>query len=255
MDGRRPGAGATLVAVLAAALFPTLATWLYFVALPGSRWMLPVYGACKILQFAFPLVWFKLQGRQVKLLRPASPGPSPPNPLSHTHSHPPGRGGTGLLLGLVSGLGIAAFLFVVWERLIAGGPLAARAAEAVSTKLAGFGIETAGGYFLLAVFYAVLHSLLEEYYWRWFVFGQLRHSLPVPLAAILSSLAFMSHHVVVVGELAGDYSARTLLLASTVGVAGLIWAWLYQRSRSLYGPWLSHALADAALLWIGYGLF
>ncbi|HKH44381.1 MAG TPA: hypothetical protein VKM72_06940, partial [Thermoanaerobaculia bacterium] len=87
MTGRRPGAGATLAAVLAAALFPTLATWLYFVALPGSRWMLPVYGATKILQFAFPLIWFKLQGKQVKLLRPASPGPSPPGPLSHTHFH------------------------------------------------------------------------------------------------------------------------------------------------------------------------
>jgi uncharacterized protein len=247
MDGRRPGAGATLAAVLAAALFPTLATWLYFVALPGSRWMLPVYGACKILQFAFPLIW-------VKLLSPASPGPLTPWPPLPSPTPPPGRGGTGWLLGLVSGLGIAAFLFVVWERWIAGGPLAARAAEAVSTKLAGFGIETAFGYLLLAVFYSVLHSLLEEYYWRWFVFGQLRRSLPVSLAAVLSALAFMSHHVLVVGELAGAYDARTLLLASTVGVGGLVWAWLYQRSRSLYGPWLSHALADAALLWIGYGL-
>jgi membrane protease YdiL (CAAX protease family) len=247
MGGRRPGAGATLAAVLAAALFPTLATWLYFVALPGSRWMLPVYGACKVLQFAFPILWIKLQG-------PAAPGPSPPGPLSHAHSRPPGRGGMGWLGGLLSGLAISAFLFLVWEGLIAGGPLADRAAEAVRSKLAGFGIETWFGYLLLAVFYSAVHSFLEEYYWRWFVFRQLRHSLSVPTAAVLSSLAFMSHHVLVVGELAGDYSARTWLLASTVGVAGLIWAWLYQRSRSLYGPWLSHALADAALLWIGYGL-
>jgi hypothetical protein len=28
--------------------------------------------------------------------KPASPGPSPPSPLSHTHSRPPGRGGTGM---------------------------------------------------------------------------------------------------------------------------------------------------------------
>ena len=244
MNDGRPGSGATLAAVLFAALFPTLATWLYFVVLPGSRWMLPVYAACKVVQFGFPLLWLKIQ-------RPASPGPSPPGPLSQ------GRGGigVGLLGGLLSGLGISGFLFLVWETLIAGGPLAARAAAAVSTKLSGFGIETAGGYLLLAVFYCVFHSLLEEYYWRWFVFGRVRRTIPVTLAAVLSSLAFMSHHVLVVGELAGSYDARTWLLASTVGVGGLVWAWLYHRSRSLYGPWLSHALADAALLWIGYGLW
>jgi membrane protease YdiL (CAAX protease family) len=250
MSDGRPGSGATLAAVVAAALFPTLATWLYFVVLPGSRWMLPVYAVCKVVQFGFPLFWLKLR-------RPASPGPSPPDPLSHTHSLPPGRGGTGkgLLGGLISGLGIAAVLFLIWETLLAGGPLAARAAAAVSTKLAGFGIETLGGYLLLAVFYSVFHSLLEEYYWRWFVFGRVRRTIPVTLAAVLSSLAFMSHHVLVVGELAGTYDARTWLLASTVGAGGLVWAWLYHRSRSLYGPWLSHALADAALLWIGYGLW
>jgi len=244
MDDSRPGSGATLAAVLCAALFPTFATWLYFVVLPGSRWMVLVYAVCKVVQFAFPLLWLK-RGP----LTPRPPLPSPP--LA------PGRGGVGrrLMVGLLSGVAISGFLFLVWEGLLAGGPLAARAAGTVSTKLAGFGIATPGGYILLAVFYAVFHSLLEEYYWRWFVFGRLRRMLPATTAAVLSALAFMSHHVLVVGELAGAYNARTWLLASTVGVAGLIWAWLYQRSRSLYGPWISHAVADAALLWIGYGLW
>src|SRR6185436_16705399 len=163
--------------------------------------MLPAYAACKVLQFAFPLIWVLgvERGRPPKNLTPWPPLPS--------HTLPPGRGGTGagLLAGLLSGLGFAAFLLILWKTLIAGGPLAARAAQAASAKLAGFGIETAVGYLLLAVFYSVLHSLLEEYYWRWFVFGHLRRFLPVSLAAVLSSLVFMSHHVLVVGELAGAY--------------------------------------------------
>lgn len=198
--------------------------------------MLPVYAACKILQFAFPLIWVL----GVERSRPAL-------------WKPPSR--VGLLGGLVSGVGLSAFVFFVWEAWLAGGPIAARAARTISDKLAGFGIETLGGYLLLAVFYSVFHSLLEEYYWRWFVFGRLRRTIPVTPAAILSSLAFMSHHVIVVGELAGAYNTRAWLLASTVGIGGLLWAWLYHRSRSLYGPWLSHALVDAALLWIGYGLW
>lgn len=235
----RPGTGGTLptlAAVTFAALFPTLATWLYFVALPGSRWMMPVYALCKALQFTFPLLWV----------------------LGVERSHPrlwtwPSR--AGLAAGLLSGLGIAASIIVLWEVLLEGTPLAARAAEAAGAKLAAFGIGTPGGYLLLAVFYAVIHSLLEEYYWRWFVFGHLRRSIPEGIAAVLSSLAFMSHHVLVIGEFAGGYGPLTWILASTVAVGGLVWAGLYQRSRSLYGPWLSHALVDAGLLWIGYGMW
>ncbi len=234
----RPGPRATLVALLAAAVFPTLATWLYFVVLPGSRWTMPVYAVCKIAQFAFPLVWvLGVERAHPDLWK--LPSPWPP----------------GLLGGLVSGLAGAGFIVWLWNAALAGSPLAARAAQAAQAKLAAFGVESAGGYLLLAAFYAVVHSLLEEYYWRWFVFGHLRRSLPIPTAAVLSSAAFMSHHVLVVGEFTGSYGATTWLLASTVGAIGLLWAWLYHRSRSLYGPWLSHALVDAALLWIGYGMW
>jgi membrane protease YdiL (CAAX protease family) len=37
-------------------------------------------------------------------------------------------------------------------------------------------------------------------------------------------------------------------------VGGAFWAWLYHRSRSLWGPWLSHALVDATIFVIGWDL-
>ena len=49
----------------------------------------------------------------------------------------------------------------------------------------------------MALFISVFHSLLEEYYWRWFVFGRLERSLPLAAAIGISSLAFMAHHVFV----------------------------------------------------------
>ena len=197
---------ATLAAVLFAGLFPTFATWLYFVVLPGGRWMLPAYAACKVLQFAFPLIWVLgvERGRPPKNLTPWPPLPS--------HTLPPGRGGTGagLLAGLLSGLGFAAFLLILWKTLIAGGPLAARAAQAASAKLAGFGIETAVGYLLLAVFYSVLHSLLEEYYWRWFVFGQLARGCKLPSAIAISAVGFSAHHVLVLAHYFGHIDSVIL---------------------------------------------
>jgi len=228
--------GGERAALAFACLFPTLATWLYFVALSGTPWTTPIFAACKLVQFAFPLVWIlAVERRPLRFLKkPATPG---------------------LWIGLLSGLAVLAFLLAAWRPLLASSPVLERAPAAVARKIASFGIDTAGEYFLLAIFYAALHSLLEEYYWRWFVFGRLRHHLPVAGAAILSSLAFTAHHVILVGQFLGGYGPATWLLSLTVTAAGLIWAWTYHRSGSLYGPWLSHGLADAGLMWIGYQLW
>ena len=57
---------ADAAALLTAALFPSLATWLYFVVLSQhpSAAVQAAYAAEKILQFAFPLVWVVLIQRQ-----------------------------------------------------------------------------------------------------------------------------------------------------------------------------------------------
>jgi membrane protease YdiL (CAAX protease family) len=218
-----------------AGLFPTFATWLYFVALPASGWSRTAFAATKLLQFAFPLVWTWGIERD-----PARPG------RFRTE---------GLGLGLLSGLAIVAVQVAGCSWLVAGTPLAREARTVIGAKLAAFGIATPAGFLLLALFYSAVHSLLEEYYWRWFLFGRLRRRLPAAAAVAVSSLAFTAHHVLVIGELAGGYGPLTWLFALTVTAAGVFWAWLYERTGSLGGPWLSHALADAGLMGIGYGLW
>ena len=42
--------------------------------------------------------------------------------------------------------------------------------------------------------------------------------------------------------------------ASAVAIGGAFWAWLYNRTNSLLAPWVSHALIDAGIFWIGYDL-
>jgi membrane protease YdiL (CAAX protease family) len=37
-------------------------------------------------------------------------------------------------------------------------------------------------------------------------------------------------------------------------VGGMVWAWLYWRTGSIYAPWLSHLLIDAAIFTAGYDL-
>ena len=53
---RSGGEGAA--ALVFACLFPTLATWLYFIQLSGTGWAMYAFAATKVIQFAFPAVWF-----------------------------------------------------------------------------------------------------------------------------------------------------------------------------------------------------
>jgi membrane protease YdiL (CAAX protease family) len=127
-------------------------------------------------------------------------------------------------------------------------------ALAVQAKVASFGVRSPGMFVLLGVFYSAVHSLLEEYYWRWFVFGRLRLLAAKAPAILVSSVGFAAHHVLVLALYFGWASPLTWLFALCVAVGGAMWAALYDASDSLAAPWLSHALVDAAIFAIGYQL-
>jgi membrane protease YdiL (CAAX protease family) len=130
----------------------------------------------------------------------------------------------------------------------------ASAAGAVSQKVANFGVRNLPAYVALGTFYSIAHSFLEEYYWRWFVFGGLRRLMPWKVAVAVSSVGFMGHHVLVLATYFGWTSIWTALFSVSVAVGGAVWAWIYHRSGSLWGPWLSHVLVDAAIFVVGYDL-
>lgn len=222
------------VAVVAVLLFPTVATYAYFVLLSGRPSMSILYGASKIVQFAIPLAWVVFaQRRRIALTRP--------DPRS-------------LVEGGLLGLAIAAVSLAAYFGYFRTSPLLASAPEMVAAKIRDMGLTTPARYLTFALFLAVPHALLEEYYWRWFGFGQLRRVLPLNAAIAVSSLGFMAHHVIVIQQLLHAPWGFALFLSACVAVGGALWAWLYHRRGSLYGPWLSHFLVDAVIMLIGYNL-
>ena len=67
----------------------------------------------------------------------------------------------------------------------------------------------------------------------------------------------MAHHVIVLAVLfpgIWQFFTLALPLSLCVGVGGAVWCWLYQRTGSLYAPWISHMLIDAAIMFIGYDM-
>ena len=49
--------------------------------------------------------------------------------------------------------------------------------QQATAKVRDLGLDRLWKYAATGVFYALAHSLLEEYYWRWFVFGQLHRAV------------------------------------------------------------------------------
>lgn len=221
--------------VLPAMLLPMLGAVLYYRVLNGQPSAPYVYGGIKVFTLLWPLVALLLIARE-RLWQPGGPGFK-----AYLQAVP---------LGLLIGVGLA-FLILglyVWSPL---GPAVQVHGTAVKERVAGLGVLP---YFVpFACFLSLAHSLLEEYYWRWYVGGQLARLLPLRLAVPLGGVAFALHHLVVLNGYFGW--GLTLLCGCAVAVGGMLWSWQlrYQRG-SLLGVWAAHALADAAIMIIGYQL-
>ena len=220
-----------------AIVFPSIVTWVYFVAAGhySAGTQQTVYLIAKVIQFGFPVVWTYFVLREP--LRTSRPTVS------------------GVLLGVGFGVCIVAAGMAMFQHVLRDTPVFAAAAELIHKKVAAFGIDSTWKFVALAGFYSVFHSLLEEYYWRWFVFRELRNVMAVWPAILLSALGFTLHHIIVLSIYFASAPWLVVLFSAGVAVGGAFWAWLFNRSNSLFDPWLSHALIDAGLFFgVGFEL-
>ncbi len=222
--------------IVFALVFPSLVTLIYFVVLAEQpAWLQQgAYLTGKTIQFVFPALWVFWVLRQ-KPMWPAVQG-------------------RGLMAGSAFGLLVMALMLGLYFGFFKPAGLLDQANHAIREKVLGLELDTVWKYAAVGFFYALCHSLMEEYYWRWFVFGRLR-LLQGPVAAIcISSLGFMAHHVILLATFFSWSSPWTYLFSFSVAVGGAVWAWLYERDGSLYGPWISHLFVDAAIFLIGYDI-
>ncbi len=223
------------LALAFASLLPLVMAYFYFV-LPHDpagefQW---AFGIGKSIQFLFPLAyvwWFERD--QIGVTWPTR---------------------RGMALGIGFGLLVAVGMFALYFGFVKDIPAVAdKTPEAIHKKVIEFNADSPLGFLCLGFSISVVHSLFEEYYWRWFVFGWMRRYMPTPAAIGLSACGFMLHHIVILGVyFPGHFWTLALPFSVCVAVGGAFWAWLYARSASLYAPWLSHCLIDAAIMGVGY---
>ena len=211
-----------------AIVLPPLGALLYFVWLAGDAWAQPVYGAIKIAMIAIALVGWRLLGRGAWKRAFAI----------HRQSI-----GLGILYGAVIA-GILISLFLILSPLLS--PFSSSVQSGALTLI------PAAFYIPIAIVFSLIHSLLEEWYWRGYVGGSLLSLMAPSRATVLAALAFTLHHIVILWQLfPGPWA---VLMSFGVFAAGVFWMWLYKKTGSLIAPWISHAFADLAIFGIGYML-
>lgn len=210
--------------IMAMALLPALGTLIafYFEIIPYI-----IYFASKACMVLLPLwVWYKKGNNRSDILN---------------HS---GFKKTTTLYGFLSGLLLSVIVIVGYKVFFADnldGTL-------LHTKLASLDILT--NYWMVAVFICLWNSALEEWFWRGFIVERLHGSVSATMAIILSSVLFGVHHYITLIayfpiHLAAFFSFGTI-------VAGAVWAYMRIRGLSLIDCWISHVMADLAVVSIGW---
>jgi len=252
------------IGVLIGLGLPTAVTASYFLpaTTQAANVLRAVYSSGKLVQFVFPLFWVFVvlprwssgsgpSGRKT----PAVTGETLRRPNDEASGQTQ-KSAPGLALGQAAAFGVAVLAAMVagYQFWLRGTPMMQAAGDVVGSRLGFYGVNTLPRFVTLGLFYCVAHSGLEEYYWRWFVFGRLRRLTGLWPAVVVSSLGFMGHHVVLLGVYFRASWWAAVWFSLAVAVGGAYWAWLYDRTRSLVGPWLSHALVDAGIFLVGYQL-
>lgn len=155
--------------------------------------------------------------------------------------------------GFLSGLGIFAFLLTLYFAVLKDLAFVETARVEIAKKLAEFSAQTPFRFLLFASFISIIHSFLEEYYWRAFVFVGLKKWISRNAAVAISALGFTGHHIIVIHKYCDPQYWWILipLFSLFVFVGGALWAFHYDRKQTLWGVWVSHFFADFAIMIIG----
>lgn len=219
--------------VAPALVLPLIASFFYFVLFPGTVFGNGFYTAIKVFLVVWPFA------ATLVILR-ESMRRSKPSPKERRWS---------LWVGAAFGVAVA-LLMVALKEFTPMGEVLEQNGLRIRERVDGLGMLD--HFLLAAVAISIAHAALEEFYWRWFVYGNLRHLISTPWAHVIAAIGFASHHLVITSQFFPFGFA--VFLSTFVGIGGAFWSWLYQKTGTLWGPWFSHMLVDFAIFYLGYRL-
>ena len=124
------------------------------------------------------------------------------------------------------------------------------------SQIAGALTNNAGvtkeNFLYVSLYISFANSFLEEFFFRGFVFTNLKQHSGRKLAYIFSAAAFSLYHVAM---MIGWFSPVLFLLVMVgLVVGGMIFNWLNEKLDTIYCSWLPHMFANFAINTIGFML-
>jgi len=114
------------------------------------------------------------------------------------------------------------------------------------------GLDRPAVFVALSLYWIFINSLIEELVWRWFFYRRLKAFVSPKKAVLLSAAAFTLHHII---ALAAQFPLGWALLMSVgVFIAGVVFAWIYEKRQSVLPAYVCHLILDVPIFVFGYWL-
>ena len=109
---------------------------------------------------------------------------------------------------------------------------------------------TKDNFLFVSLYISFVNSLLEEFFFRGFVFTNLKRLRSRRFAYLFSAAAFFLYHVAM---MAGWFSSGLFLLVMAgLAFGGMIFNYMNERLDTIYCSWLTHMFANFAINTIGF---
>lgn len=147
-------------------------------------------------------------------------------------------------------LGLTVYLFIIGSYFISRTFIDL---NNISASL-GNDLNISGKNFIyVAVYISFVNSLLEEFFFRGFVFLSLKRFTSRKFAYLLSSVSFSLYHVAIILNWFNIFIFILILIG--LAIAGLLFDWLNEKNGNIYNSWLVHMFANFAINSIGIFMF
>lgn len=122
------------------------------------------------------------------------------------------------------------------------------------SQIAGALTQNAGvtkaNFLYVSLYISFANSFLEEFFFRGFVFTNLKRHSSRSVAYLFSAAAFSLYHVAM---MIGWFSPVLFLLVMVgLVIGGMIFNWLNEKLDTIYCSWLTHMFANFAINTIGF---
>ena len=218
----------TLLGFTLAAIAPTISVVTGFVYQAGALAII-VFFITKIWMFGLPAFWHSIVEKRSVSYSPTNSG----------------GWKISALLGFSMCVVIYVAYFLLGEKLLNSSDL--------KSILEPVGLTNKKIFFVAIIYWIFINSVLEEYLFRWFLTTKLEQLIGgYWLPIIISALIFTIHHTIALSYFISPLGNFLCSLGLFIG--GIIFSWLYMTYRSIWIPWLAHAMCDVAVFSIAWHL-